>query len=200
MGNVRVHPDSLMIRYKVSSFDTDPSKAMKAFEDKWKKTQAIIKARNRFGYTTERFEELHVQVSTRKDSEKGLLRGTEISRKEGVRFQIKNASKLKYTALELAKAGATIESAEFQSHILGFYETKARLVAVEDAKQKAKEMCKAMGQVCGKALVIREGPRHKIAASEIDFSSGIIKSSGQKLDTRVTVNTKIEVFVTFELL
>lgn len=111
----------------------------------------------------------------------------------------------KYEALSqgLVNSGVNrIDGVEFKSSKIDQYKSEARVKAVVNAKQKAKEYAEALGQQTGKAIYINETPVgmppmpvYRMKAADFNESAG---GSGQTISVG-EMEIKVNVSVVFEL-
>jgi uncharacterized protein YggE len=196
-AEVRVPPDEAILTVSVETFDKDLGIATKQNDERMKKVLALakkykidpkyiqtgrisIEPRYKDGYTREDFIGFFVRKT--------------------IVFTVKDISRLKDLLSGALAIGANyVHEVQLQTTKLREYREQARVLALKDAKEKAKNMARELGQRVGKPYsIVEEQGEGGMAANVIKETGG----SPREIDASIAlglISVKARVRVSFEL-
>ena len=199
VAEIKAAPDRAVVSFSIIHFDKNRKRALKQFRDDWTKSQKVLKS---FSSSTKtpKSEQLHVVSTTRSvpGRSNAYVYGTEVKRSQSV--VITDIAKVEKIVRELLEGGVTsISELRFESSKMNGLKEGARVQAVIAAKKKASQMCKAIGQSCTKAILIRESGGRQVRGSGSTYSNFSMESVDAGLPSVGLVRTTLTVSLTFEL-
>ena len=153
-ADVLVKPDEAVVRFSVQTKDKDLDDAVTQNDSR---TARVLLAMKKLGVSARHIKTDHMNIWPEYHHYESKVRAYRV--RKGITVTVKDTDKLEKVLQEAIDAGANgIDGVQFRSTDLRKHKDKARLMAVQAAKEKAVDMAGALGQKIGRPRSISEQP------------------------------------------
>jgi len=206
-GEVKVMPDEVILTLGVETWGKDLIIAKRENDEIAKKVLALAK---KYEIETKNVKTVHIRIEPRyKDIYKrSTLIGYYV--RKTIVFRLRDISKFEGLLSSALEAGAnSVYGVQFSTTELKKYRHQARTFAIRDAKQKANELAKELGQKVGKPHTILEEPSgwwsryYSGTAGRIGGMPQNVRGIAGESESNIApgqINVKAKVTVSFELI
>jgi len=153
-ADVLVKPDEAVVRFSVQTKDKDLDDAVMQSDSR---TARVLRALEKLGVAARHIKTDHMNIWPEYNYHEASVKAYRV--RKGITVTVKDTEILEKVLEKAIDAGANgIDGVQFRSTDLRKHKDKARLMAVQAAKEKARDMAGALGQKIGRPRTISEMP------------------------------------------
>jgi uncharacterized protein YggE len=153
-ADVLVKPDEAVVRFSVQTKDKDLDDAVMQSDSR---TARVLRALEKLGVAARHIKTDHMNIWPEYNYHEASVKAYRV--RKGITVTVKDTEILEKVLEKAIDAGANgIDGVQFRSTDLRKHKDKARLMAVQAAREKATDMAGALGQKIGRPRTISEMP------------------------------------------